>query len=78
MSVTINAEAAKKLQDRVKGYTTSNTYKGMVMTVVIAIIILMIAFFLKLLKWVMVLIAVGLIASVGYRGYQMWKRRNQV
>lgn len=75
MSVTINTEAAKKLQDSVKSYTTSNTYKGMVMTIVIAIIVLLLAFFLKLLKWVLIIIAVGLIASVVYRAYQRGTKR---
>lgn len=61
------------LKEKVQGYTTDKSYKGMIVTVIIALIVLIIAFFMNIIKWVLFVTAVVLFLSVGYRGFLKWK-----
>jgi predicted membrane protein len=73
MSVTLSKDSVTSLKERVQGYTMDKSYKGMIVTVIVAALVLIMAFFLNILKWVLILIAVVLLLSVGYRVFLKWK-----
>lgn len=77
MSITVSKDSISGLKSRIQSYTADTSYKGMVMTVVVASIVLILAFFLKIVKWVLVVVAIGLLLTVGYRGFVMWKKARQ-
>jgi uncharacterized protein (DUF983 family) len=57
----------------VKKIASDTSYIGIIITVVVAIVILTIAFFMNIVKWALLLIAVMLFVTVGVRLYQKFK-----
>lgn len=53
----------------VQKYATDRSYLGIAITVVIAIIILIVAFFMNIVKWILLFIAILLFITVGVRVY---------
>jgi small-conductance mechanosensitive channel len=73
MSLTVSKDSVVSLKDRVQGYTMDKSLKGIILTVVVAVCVLVVAFFMNMIKWVLVLVAVLLLLSVGYRVFLKWK-----
>jgi small-conductance mechanosensitive channel len=73
MSVTVSKDSVTSLKERVQGYTMDKSLKGIILTVVVAVCVLVVAFFMNMIKWVLVLVAVLLLLSVGYRVFLKWK-----
>lgn len=66
--------SAKKIQD----YTTDKSFVGIVVTVIVAIAILVLAFFMNIVKWMLMLIAVVLLITVGVRVYRKVKEIKKI
>lgn len=73
MSVTVSKDNIVGLKERVQGYAMDKSFKGMIVTGVIAVFVLVVAFFMNILKWVLILVAVVLLITVGYRVFLRWK-----
>lgn len=70
MSVTIDIQ---KNANNIKTYAADKSLIGIVMTVVIAVVVLILAFFMNILKWILLFVAVILFITVGVRVYQKMK-----
>lgn len=73
MSLTEANKQITTLKDKVQGYAMDKSYKGMIVTMIIALIVFIIAFFMNIIKWVLFVIALILLLSIGYRGFLKWK-----
>jgi hypothetical protein len=73
MSLTVSKDSVVSLKDRVQGYTMDKSLKGIILTVVVAVCVLVVAFFMNMIKWVLVLVAVLLLLSFGSRVFLKWK-----
>lgn len=69
MSITVDTQDLKNI----KTYTSDKSLIGIVITIVVAVIILLLAFFMNILKWILLFVAVILFITVGVRIYQKWK-----
>lgn len=65
----VNITDVKKLQT----YTSDKSFIGIIVTVIVAVVILIVAFFMNIVKWVLLFIAVMLFITVGVRIYQKMK-----
>lgn len=77
MSVTVSKDSITGLKSKIQGYASDTSYKGMLMTVAVASVVLVLAFFMNILKWALVVVAAGLLITVGYRGFLKWKKAQQ-
>jgi phosphatidylglycerophosphate synthase len=75
MSVTLSANDAKQYTSNIQSYAKDNSLKAIIITVVIAVILLVAAFFLNILKWALVIIAIILIVTVIVRIYKWMKEK---
>lgn len=57
----------------VKKFTSDTSVIGIGITVIVAVVILIVAFFMNIVKWALLLIAVMLFVTVGVRVYQKVK-----
>jgi Flp pilus assembly protein TadB len=69
MSVTVNVDDLKNYKNNVQSYATDKTYIGIIITAVIAIVILIVAFFMNIVKWLLIIVAIILFITVGVRLY---------
>lgn len=56
-----------------KTYTSDKSFIGIIITVIIASIILVLAFFMNIIKWIFLFIALVLFITVGVRVYSKVK-----
>lgn len=59
--------------NNIKQYATDKSVMGIVITIVIAVIILLLAFFMNILKWILLFAALVLFITVGVRIYKKVK-----
>jgi hypothetical protein len=73
MSDSISVNDVKRYNKSVTSYVKDNSYKGIIISAVIAVVILIVAFFMNIVKWGLVIIALIIVGSVGVRLYNTIK-----
>lgn len=77
MSVSLSKDSISKLKSKVQANANDKSNVGIIATVVVAFVLVILAFFIGILKWVLFGVAVILMLTVGYRVYKRWKSAHQ-
>lgn len=77
MSVSLSKDSISKLKSKVEANANDKSNVGIIATVVVAFVLVILAFFIGILKWVLFGVAVILMLTVGYRVYKRWKSAHQ-
>jgi phosphatidylglycerophosphate synthase len=76
MSVTVSKDSISNLKSKVQANANDKSNVGIIVTVVVSFLLVVLALFIGILKWVLFGVAVILMLTVGYRVYKRWKSAN--